>query len=273
MLSKREHLLNQIQAQAKEIDRLMRELERASKRDQTLTDHNEGRIKASSPSTTVSSLFGESLSLSKEEGTSPSSSYFQDKYADAETNQAVADWIAKAKESLQEFGTFIGLGGAALPQSYFIEEESESSESDEFVDVEEGFDDDDDKYEVVIDLPTTVDEDREVSSLGSVSQYDSSSLGGTRNMTLRKRITSESSKPANLPVEAAPFGLFANLLLKNSKSRENSAEPDAEADKGPGIANEDFFAASRCLFFELLASPVPYTILKLLLLMHWVRGW
>lgn len=248
-------MLNQIQAQAKEIDRLMRELERATKRDQNMSDHMEDRIKAVnlSPSTTISSLFSDPVF--KEEGSSsPPSTH---SHPNAETNQAVADWIAKAKESLQEFGTFIGLGGAALPQSYLIEnEDSESSREDDFVDVEEDLDDD--KYEVVIDLPES---DQEMApalgSAGSVRDESSSmGLGGTGNTTVRRRIPSESSKPANLPVEAAPFGLFANLQLKKTKSRENSAEPKEEADKGTGIANEDFFAASRCLFFKLPASPV-----------------
>jgi len=250
-------LLNQIQSQAKEIDRLMRELERATKRDQRLPDHMEDRIKAVnlSPSTTTSSLFSDPIF--KEEGSSsPPSTH---SHPNAESNQAVADWLAKAKESLQEFGAFIGLGGAALPQSYLIEDgESESSREDDFVDVEEDLYDD--KYEVVIDLPVSDGGDQEMGhalgSAGSVRDESFSTGLGTGNMPVRRRIPSESSKPANLPVEAAPFGLFANLQLKKTKSRENSAEPKEEGDKGTGIANEDFFAASRCLFFKLLASPV-----------------
>jgi hypothetical protein len=244
-------LLNQIQAQAKEIDRLMRELERATKRDQKLPDHMEDRIKAVnlSPSTTVSSLFSDPMF--KEEGSSsPPSTHSR---PNAETNLVVAAWIAKAKEHLQEFGTFIGLGGAALPQSYLIEDgESESSREDDFVDVDEDLDDD--KYEVVIDLPVSDGGDQEMAhALGSAGSVRDESfgmgLGGTGNTTVRRRIPSESSKPANLPVEASPFGLFANLQLKKTKSRENSAEPKEEGDKGTGIANEDFFAASRCLSF------------------------
>jgi len=169
-------------------------------------------------------------------------------------NKAVEDWLAKARDSLHEFGAFIGIGGAGMPKSYLVDtdlEGSDSGEDEEYVDVPEDFGNED-HYELAVEDPDGDDMlVREVEpSAGRLRHMSSSSsigTAGTSGTNLpRKRGPGENSKPANLPVEASPFGLFGNLMLKNPRSRASSVEPDEE-DKGPGIANENFFKSSKHL--------------------------
>ena len=181
----------------------------------------------------------------------------QDENSDATTNQAVSDWIAKARQSLDHFGALVGIGGGAMPQRYLIREnyeESDSSDDDEYVDVSEELDvfgNSDDRYELAVEEPNSDDMKSEgldgQRSLRPKSSASSLGTCGTGNSQLRKR--SGDSKPASLPVEASPFGLFGNLILK-SRSRAGSAERDDE-DKGPGIANENFFKPSERFFLFL----------------------
>jgi len=172
----------------------------------------------------------------------------------ATTDKAVADWIAEARQSLDHFGTLVGIGGATMPQSYLMREsyeESDSSDDDEFVDVSEeldGFGNSDDRYEVAVEEPTSDDMGSEglvvQRSLHHKSSASSFGTTGTGSSQIRRKGQGDRSKPANLPVEASPFGLFGNLSLKNPRSRASSTERDDE-DKGPGIANENFFKPSE----------------------------
>jgi hypothetical protein len=179
----------------------------------------------------------------------------QDENSDATANKAVSDWIAKARQSLDHFGALVGIGGGAMPQRYLIRENYEdpdSSGDDEFVDVSEELDvlgNSDDRYELAVEEPNSDDMKSEglgggQRSLRPKSSVSSLGTSGTGNSQLRKR--EDRSKPASLPVEASPFGLFGNLSLK-SGSRAGSAERDDE-DKGPGIANENFFKPSERFF-------------------------
>ena len=178
----------------------------------------------------------------------------QDENSDA-ANKAVSDWIAKARQSLDHFGALVGIGGGAMPQRYLIREnyeESDSSGEDEFVDVSEeldGFGNSDDRYELSVEEPNSDDMKSEglgvQRSLRPKSSVSSFGTSGTGNSQLRKK-GGDRSKPASLPVEASPFGLFGNLSLK-SRSRDGSAERDDE-DIGPGIANENFFKPSERFF-------------------------
>ena len=177
----------------------------------------------------------------------------QDENSDA-ANKAVSDWIAKARQSLDHFGALVGIGGGAMPQHYLMREDYEESDSsgvDDFVDVSEeldGFGDSDDRYELAVEEPNSDDMKSEGLGVQRILRHKSStsSLGtsATGNSQLRKR---GGDKPANLPVEASPFGLFGNMSLK-SRSRAASAERDDE-DKGPGIANENFFKPSERFLF------------------------
>ena len=182
--------------------------------------------------------------------------------SDATTNKAVSDWIAKARQSLDHFGTLVGIGGGAMSQRYLIREnyeESDSSNDDEFVDVSEEFGNSDDRYELAVEEPDSDDMKSDGvnghRSLHHKSSESSFGTTGTANSQLRKK--GGRSKPATLPVVAAPFGLFGNLSLK-SRSRGSSKERDDE-DKGPGIANKNFFEPSeRFLFCFYLRQSLKY---------------
>lgn len=200
-----------------------------------------------SPTSTSSSFFGSDVQSAGADD--PTGSANANNTA---VNKAVEDWLAKARDSLHEFGAFIGIGGAGMPKSYLVDEDfegSDSGEDEEYVDVPEDFGNEDDRYELAVEDPDGDDMlVREVEpSAGRLRHMSSSSSVGTAGTNLpRKRGPGENSKPANLPVEASPFGLFGKLMLKNPGSRANSVEPDEE-DKGSGIANEDFFKSSKHL--------------------------
>lgn len=252
LIRKREHLLNQIQSQAQKIESLMQQLAevtassvsnkpKLSNLNTTITDPEKPLVL----SPTASGPYFGSLSGS-------ASGTGQDENSDATANKAVSDWIAKARQSLDHFGTLVGIGGGAMPQRYLIREnyeESDSSGDDEFVDVSEELDvfgNSDDRYELSVEEPNSDDMKSEgLNGQRTLRQKSSvSSLGtsGTGNSHHRKR-GGDRSKPASLPVEASPFGLFGKMSLK-STSRAGSAERDDE-DKGPGIANENFFKPSE----------------------------
>lgn len=173
-----------------------------------------------------------------------------DENNDVTANKDVLDWIAKARQSFDHFGNLVGIGGGAMPQSYLMRENYEETDSsdDEAVDVSEELDDSDDRYELVIEEPNSDDmkSDKLVAqrSLRHTSSASSFGTAGTGNSQYRRRGQAERSRPATLPVEAAPFGLFGNMVLKNSSSRAGSTERDDE-DKRPGIANENFFRPSE----------------------------
>jgi hypothetical protein len=229
---KREHLLNQIREQANQIRDLMGQLEALSPK---RSSSNASDSFASSPGFSSPVLSPTSShSYVGSEG-SPT--------ADAERNKAVEVWIAKAKQSFQEFDGYIGIGGAGLPKSYFVEGDLENPENsdEDYVDVV-GSDVGDDDYEIAVehfDGDEMVNNDylRHRSSASSLT--DGSGTTGQH----RRRKSSGSLKPAVLPGGAAPFGLFGELSLKNSRKRGSSAE--VEEDKAAGIANTNFFRSSK----------------------------
>ena len=243
-------MLNQIQAQAKQIETLMRELEAvSSKRDQNLPDHLESKLNGVQLSSDHVFDVSENLENGIAENESP------DQNENPEANEVLAKWVAKAKESFQEFGTFIAIGGAALPKSYLMEadEDEAGSTDEEYVDAEEPGDDDEGSYKITVEGQTTEPMsvgERRIQHKSSASSMDTSMTANTSGQ--RRKLHAESSKPANLPVEASPFGLFGNMMLKSPRSREHSIEPEEEAYKGPGIANEDFFSASEPKFLHRL---------------------
>ncbi|CAA7267126.1 unnamed protein product [Cyclocybe aegerita] len=277
---KREHLLNEIQEQAKEIERLMMELEKLNAASSSKTQAQRANPDRSdslhspvlSPSSTSASFFGGSdheptvATAGDGDNNNPNGALVGTNPNDPAVNKAVEDWIAKARESLHEFGAFIGIGGAGMPKSYLVEADLEDSSDDgeddeEFVDVSEdleGFGSPDDHYDVAVERP---EDDGTVHGAQNQAQGNSGSLSSTRTLqhktstssmgtaatpaasvtaVPRKKNTGENARPAGLPVEASPFGLFGNLSLKGPRSRAGSEEPDGE-DKGPGIANENFF--------------------------------
>lgn len=173
---------------------------------------------------------------------------YSSRNSDPATNKAIEEWIAKTRENMQEL-SFICVGGAGAPESYVVEddlEDSDSSGDDEFVDVREELDDDEDndRYEVAVQDPDGgqyTGPAHAVRHKSSASSVGTTKSGATHN-TQRKKHLGDHDKPANLPVEASPFGLFGNLSLKSSRPRSRvPSEVDEEEDRGAGIANSNFF--------------------------------
>lgn len=184
---------------------------------------------------------------------SPSSthddSYF-DSEASPETNKDVLDWIVKARESLDVFDTFIGIGGAGMPRDYIVEEDPEDSPSsdDEFGTPEEG----EGEYDIAVvdsDGEEWNPEDNMESRRRTSRQRSNASSTGSNHTGLpqpKKKDSGASAKLATLPSEAAPFGLMAGLSLRKHKQQKGgSVEPEEKADDGLGVANDDFFRTSE----------------------------
>lgn len=226
---KREHLINKIKEQSEAIERLMRQLETATsmKKEET----NPSLVSSPALSASTKSLFDETQARQQEGPT------------DAGTKKAIEDWIAKTRENMQELDSFI-LSDASVPESYLLEEDPEdppSSDEEEYSDPPEhpnGFGHGDDRVGWAVE-----DHDGQISQPqeGRPSQRirhrsSASSMGTTRSAGKTH------DKPANLPVPAAPFGLFGNMMLQSSAS-ERGANDDGD-DTGAGIANEHFFKPS-----------------------------
>ncbi|KAF8071700.1 hypothetical protein FPV67DRAFT_1482356 [Lyophyllum atratum] len=235
---KREHLLNQIREQAAQIKELMTQLETTGTRRRRPSSAASEYFASSSavqspllsPSTTHTSL------LSSEAPSSPGD-------ADSAANKAVEDWIAKAKQSFEEFDVFIGIGGAGMPKSYLVEEDLENPESDyeEYVDIDDGSEGEHSDYEFAIEHHDGEEHDNDQGTLRHKASSSSLSTDGTGVPGhSRKKHSGESSKLAILPGGAAPFGLFGDLSLKTQKKRGSGSEVE-EDDKAPGIANTNFF--------------------------------
>jgi len=148
----------------------------------------------------------------------------------------VEEWIAKARESIEAFGGFIGAGGAGMTKSYLVNEDPEDSGSSE-----------DDAYEFAVEYEDggTV----EIDSHGSRQQGRSTSREiqsvsvSSVGSSFHKRDSSNSGtqKLVTLPSEASPFGLIANLSLKHRRRRSSLIAEDKD---NVGVANEDFFRPS-----------------------------
>ncbi|KAL0572188.1 hypothetical protein V5O48_009783, partial [Marasmius crinis-equi] len=238
---KREHLLAEIQKQAETIEKLMNQLTQAeeAKKNQVRSSASDAVSGSSSPPIL-----------------SPSSgSYFEEPPSamDAEKNKVVEDWIVKARESLAEFGGFIGIGGG-MPKKYIVKEDPEDSPSSSEDEEGDFAAENDDDYDIAV-----VDSEGEGSSPKQLHPDAARRISRTRR---RDSITSSGSavprkhdagtELATLPSEAAPFGLMAKMSLKGRHKRESSAEieepgisPADDEQDGSGVANADFFKASE----------------------------
>lgn len=241
--SKREHLISEIQRQAKEIQRLMGILDAMGNRDYSNTNNQSDHTSSPSlhspvlsPSPTSDSFLGLDNHSNTEEKNNTA------------TNKAVEEWIAKARESFQEFGSFIGIGGAGMPKNYLVEDDWEGGDSDGDEDLidnpePETFGNEDDHYNVAVEDTDGDEPPHQERRLRHRSSASSGGTSGTASGFSRKKSSGES---AILPVVASPFGLFGKLAIKNQGSRESSVE--REEDKEPGIANHNFFKSSKFTF-------------------------
>ncbi|KAF5371848.1 hypothetical protein D9615_009547 [Tricholomella constricta] len=237
---KREHLLNQIREQAAQIKDLMAQLET------TGNSHHRRPSSVTSDSFASSSVVQSPLLSPSTTHTSFISSEAPSTTSDADAaaNKAVEDWIAKAKQSFQEFGVYIGIGGAGMPKSYLVEEDLENPDSDADEEYFNISDNEHSDYEFAVEHH---DGDEVKKDQGPLRHKGSSSSLSTNSTGVfghtRKKNIGGSSKPAILPGEATPFGLFGQLSLKTPQKRGSSAEVEEE-DKAPGIANINFFRST-----------------------------
>jgi hypothetical protein len=139
----------------------------------------------------------------------------------------VLDWVAKAKESIEAFGGYIGIGTASVTKD-LIGGSDDSMDSDS---------DDDARFlsargsEDEGGGTSVASEDRELAS-----RHVSPEARGRRDMIL------SSEKPATIPSHVAPFGLMANLLRKTRLSDGQGQENDEKGDE-VGVARKDYFRA------------------------------
>ncbi|KAG5642433.1 hypothetical protein DXG03_002807 [Asterophora parasitica] len=232
---KREHLLNQIREQAAQIKDLMSQLESTGnpqRRSSSITSDSFGSSHSPllSPATSHTSFVSSEAQANAPE-------------ADAAANKAVEEWIAKAKQSFEDFDVFIGIGGAGMPQSYLVEEDLEENPDDYDPDDEYDIVSDNEhgsEYEIAVEHYDGDDVTLDQGTLRHKASSSSIGTNGTGATHQTRKKAAESSKPAILPGEAAPFGLFGKLSLKTPVKRGDSAEVE-EADKAPGIANTNFF--------------------------------
>ncbi|KAG6831799.1 hypothetical protein H0H92_007476 [Tricholoma furcatifolium] len=253
--SKREHLLSQIREQAAQIKALMEQLE------------SHGGSRQRRPSSATSDSFASSSALQSpllSPTTTQSSLVSAEPTSDSEANKAIEDWIAKAKQSFQDFDDFIGIGGAGMPKSYLVEGDLEKAGSDdEYVNVPEDGSD----FEFAVEHH----DGDEVAANGTLKHRGSASSLGTNGTTTtnateqtRRKPAGGSEKPAILPGEAVPIGLFADLSLKSKPKRHPSGAEVEEEDKTPGIANANFFRstpAPKAIDKRLASLPRPPQIL------------
>ncbi|KAJ3971250.1 hypothetical protein EV361DRAFT_912156 [Lentinula raphanica] len=242
---KREHLLNEIQKQADEIQKLMAKLAK-------LEEANKQRN--SVPSAGLS----ESSSLTSPPILSPSSTHDSAYFGGSDlaatgsqvnpsANRDVEDWIAKARESLAEFGGFIGIGGASMPKSYIVEQDPEGL-SDSGGDSESGSGDiGDHQSNGDYEFAVVDDEGEEFSPQDSDykrtlgKRMSGSSLGS--NAGLKKK--DSTGKSVTIPNEAVPFGLMAELSYKNVRKQGSNSEAEIdEPEPETGVASANFFRPS-----------------------------
>ena len=216
--SKREHLLNEIRTQAAEIQRLMTQLQLANQQASAAATRKltspRGSLNSESPTRSPSEVGIANLPPEKLAT------------ADQDVPKAeVLDWVAKAKESIEAFGGYIGIGTASATKDLI-------GDSDDSVD------------------SVTDDDERFLSAHGSEDEGESAGVisedhgPGYRHVSPeargRRDVIVYSEKPATLPSHVAPFGLMANLL-RRTRLDDDQNEMDAEQTHEVGVARKDYF--------------------------------
>lgn len=151
--------------------------------------------------------------------------------ADPNADQVVENWMSKARDSLAEFGGLIGMGGGGKLNQFIVDRDPELISSDEDSDDEYGF--------AIIDSEGNNVQGEQNTTRLLTHRRSTSSIGSDKN---RRQ---DGNASANLPSQAVPFGLMANLSLKAQKVR---GDPSEEFPKDSnlqsetlGVARDDFF--------------------------------
>lgn len=236
---KREHLLTQIREQATQIQQLIAQLE-ATKRQPQPRVRTLSSGRRSSPGADLLSPIDSTLSDSSDSSPKPD----------------VEEWIAKARESFEAFGEFIGAGGVEMTKKFLVDEDPENSGGS-----------DDDNYEFALEddegETTPIDElfaersssDHDGEQMG-ISTASVSGVNGGPVPVPKKKSSNGSEKLVILPGEAAPFGLIASLSLKARKRR--GSDVTADDDDDVGVASGDFFRSMFIILPPVLYSGLPF---------------
>ncbi|TFK72942.1 hypothetical protein BDN72DRAFT_762497 [Pluteus cervinus] len=234
---KRETLINEIRRQADEIKGLMAQLE-------ALNAKPGGTSEAGSSSAVQSPVLSPtSLRRGSLLGTEGETS---NNVINPETQQVVADWIAKARESFEEFDGFIAGGG--LPRSYIVGQDSEevySSDDDFGVSEDLGHLDVGDGQDYAFAVESVDGPSPQPTNGGTLHRTPSmSSLGsaGTAGTNQFKRNVNDRSA-ALPPNSSSAFGLFSDLARKKNRLQGSTDGGEEEAPPA-GIANTEFFEST-----------------------------
>ncbi|KAI0073466.1 hypothetical protein K474DRAFT_194545 [Panus rudis PR-1116 ss-1] len=237
---KRELLLKEIQRQAEEIKSLMAQLEQANHRKGSGGDAIASAPSPSYSTNTSTDFFSSSSAPSDFATTDTESGGVQSPPVTEQVAKPdVLDWIAKARESLNEFDGYINAstGGA------FDDDDNESVIADEFVEIDvEDIDGD--------ETGTLMDENEEY-DVGH-SGDESHSVGGrpgqhhrTSSHDAAAAAAAKKGTLAALSTSAAPFGLMQRLSLgiprPRRPSRSASENGDEEQDAAEQSAYYDYF--------------------------------
>lgn len=139
----------------------------------------------------------------------------------------VLDWVAKAKESIEAFGGYIGIGTASVTKNLI-------GDSDDWMDSDS---DDDARF-----LSARGSEDEGEGASVTSDDRELASRHVSPEERGRRDIIPSSEKPATIPSHVAPFGLMANLLRKTRLSDGQDEENDEKGDV-IGVARKDYFRA------------------------------
>lgn len=208
-------------------------LEEAKKNSLHLPDTSDSSSLASPPilspsSTHNSTYFGSDLSP-----------------ASPEVNKDMEDWIGKARESLAEFGGFIGIGGASMPKSYIVEQDPEGSDDsggDSDADNQEDSRNDGEYEFAIVDDEGEEWSPQDTKPSRTSNKRLSGSSAGSFSASKKK---DPAGKSVTIPSEAVPFGLMAELSYKKQTKRQSSSEVEMEEpETETGVANADFFRPS-----------------------------
>ncbi|THH27370.1 hypothetical protein EUX98_g6816 [Antrodiella citrinella] len=232
---KREHLLKQIQDQAGRIEELMRQLEAANKAN---AQPNSG-LPSPALSSATDLFSAASASAPASEFNSSDADVGNDLLSDHMSKSSdVMDWIAKARESLQQFGGYINMGG---PGEATRGLDDEGNEFDSVLGDENSFEfavedvDGEDRTEFGGDDYASGEEGTATHRRGSNTHSEAS----VRQLGATGRLPTD---------EVAPFGLFAKMSLMNRKHRSSrpSSEAGDEDEKTSqvGVPSNDYFKPS-----------------------------
>ena len=206
LCSKREHLINQIRAQAEQINKLISQLEAVQRSQGQPPNLENSSAILQSPTTEGDGI--------DEAGAFPNVSVF------SEGNRVIETWLAQAKESFLQFEN-------SIPKSYLSANYPDSTgwEGGEHVGSDE-LQGEGERYDIIETLEDNTVRDPDVERRHLLQGSNPSPI---------KRVPND--KAPDLPTEAAPWGLMGKLSLISSP---NDQSPD-----NTGINSSTYFTSKQ----------------------------